>query len=39
VPLSDKRAARAAAAGRGAELRRRLEQEARRRSPAQPVAR
>jgi putative membrane protein len=39
VPLSDRRAARAAAAGRGPELRRRLEQEARRRSPPQPAAR
>jgi putative membrane protein len=41
VPLSDQRAARAAAAGRGTELRRRLEEEAGRRSRAapQPAAR
>jgi cytochrome c oxidase assembly factor CtaG len=37
VPLSDQRAARAAAAGRGTELRRRLEQEARRRGRPQPA--
>lgn len=39
VPLSDQRAARAAAAGRGTELRRRLEEEASRRGPPQPAAR
>jgi putative membrane protein len=41
VPLSDQRAARAAAAGRGSELRERLEREARRRGPGgpQPAAR
>jgi putative membrane protein len=41
VPLDDRRAARAAAAGRGSELRRRLEEEARHRGPSgpQPVAR
>jgi cytochrome c oxidase assembly factor CtaG len=39
VPLSDERAARAAAAGRGGELRRRLEEEAGRRSGPQPAAR
>jgi putative membrane protein len=39
IPLSEERAARAAAAGRGAELRERLEEEARRRGPrgAQPA--
>jgi cytochrome c oxidase assembly factor CtaG len=36
VPLSDQRAARAAAAGRGSELRERLEQEARRRGTRGP---
>ncbi len=41
VPLSDQRAARAAAAGRGSELRRRLEDEAESSGPSdpQPVAR
>lgn len=40
VPLSDQRAARAAAAGRGTELRRRLEEEARQRPRGpQPAAR
>lgn len=38
VPLSDRRAARAAAAGRTAELRERLEQEARRRGARGPEA-
>jgi cytochrome c oxidase assembly factor CtaG len=38
VPLSDQRAARAAAAGRGPELRRRLEAEARRRGARGPEA-
>ena len=36
VPLSEKRAARAAAAGRGSELRERLEQEAARRGARGP---
>ena len=39
VPLSDQRAARAAAAGRGTELRQRLEQEASHRGPPEPAAR
>ena len=39
VPLSERRAARAAAAGRATELRRRLEEEAGRRGPPQPAAR
>lgn len=38
VPLSDRRAARAAAAGRATELRQRLEEEASRRGPPQPAA-
>ncbi len=36
VPLSERRAARAAAAGRGSELRRRLEEDAQRRGPHGP---